>query len=61
MEREEIHYCDYCGDLVYPDEIAPVKMFKDGRLQQFHYHNRHSEDCMAQKLKLLDKGFDLAA
>jgi hypothetical protein len=58
---EEINYCDFCGELVYPDDVAPVKMHKDGRLQQFHYHNRHTQDCLAQKLSMLDREFDLAA
>ena len=61
MDREEINYCDYCGELVYPDDVAPVRMARDGKLEQFHYHNRHTEDCLSQKLSMLDREFDLAA
>jgi hypothetical protein len=61
MSIEEIHYCDFCGELVYPYEVAPVKINREGRLQQCHYHNRHSEDCLAQKLSMLDRELKLAA
>ena len=61
MDREEIKYCDFCGELVYPDDVAPVKITREGRLHQFYYHNRHSDDCLVQKLFMLDREFDLAA
>lgn len=54
MSIKGINYCDFCGELIYQDDLAPVKIKKDGHLQQFHFHNRNPEDCLAKQLVILD-------
>ena len=54
MSSEGKKYCDLCGEAILLDDLAPVKIEKDGLFQRFHYHNRHSSDCLAQELLLLE-------
>lgn len=54
MSIEGIKFCDLCGEAIFLDDLAPVKIEKDGRLQRFHFHNRHREDCLAQEISLLE-------
>ena len=61
MSFGKINYCDFCGDLIFPEDVAPVKIEVDGHLRQHHFHNRHSEDCLAQELAILDKELATAA
>jgi hypothetical protein len=59
MSIEGIKFCDHCGGAILLDDLAPVKMEKDGHLQRLHFHNRHNADCLAQELSLLES--ELAA
>jgi hypothetical protein len=61
MSSGGINFCDFCGEPIFPDDIAPVKIAKDGHLRQHHFHNRHSEDCLAQLFAILDKELAPAA
>jgi len=54
MSFEGIKFCDLCGEAIFLDDLAPVKIVKDGHLQRLHFHNRHSEDCLARELSLLE-------
>ena len=54
MSIEGIKFCDLCGEAIFPDDLAPVTIEKEGHLQRFHFHNRHSEDCLAMELSLLE-------
>lgn len=58
MSIEGIQFCDLCGDMILSDDVAPIKMEKDGHLSQHHFHNRHNHDCLAQQLCLLEAQFD---
>lgn len=57
MLVEGLFICDLCGDVIFPDDIAPVKIEKNGKTHQFHFHNRHSTDCLAQEINLLRQRF----
>lgn len=48
-----INICDFCGEPVLQDDVAPVKIEEDGHVHQRHFHNRHSQDCLAQQLTIL--------
>jgi hypothetical protein len=50
-------FCDVCGGAIYRDDLTAVKIEQDGHLVQFHFHNRHETDCLAQKLMELDEKF----
>ena len=54
MSIEGIRFCDLCGEAITLDDLAPVKIEKDGHYQRMHFHNRHSHDCLAQELSLLE-------
>jgi hypothetical protein len=54
MSIEGIKFCDLCGEAIFLDDLAPVTIEKEGHLQRFYFHNRHSEDCLAQELSLLE-------
>jgi hypothetical protein len=56
-----INYCDFCGEPIFPDDVAPVKIEEDGHLRQHHFHNRHSDDCLARQLAILDQELAPAA
>ena len=60
MSIEGTTFCDLCGEPVLAEHIAPVKIEEGGRLQQFHFHNRHSQDCLSQKLSQLTEEFAAA-
>lgn len=53
MSIEGAKFCDVCGDAIGIDDIAPVRVDEGGHLAQLHLHNRHSNDCLAQKLSQL--------
>ena len=57
MSFENMKFCDLCGEAIHADDLAPVKLEQDGHLRQFHFHNRHSEDCLAQRLSILHSEF----
>lgn len=48
-----INICDFCGEPVLQDDVAPVKIEECGHLQQRHFHNRHSGDCLSQQLAVM--------
>jgi hypothetical protein len=50
MSIQGMRFCDVCGGVIGLDDIAPVKVDEDGHLVQLHLHNRHANDCLAQKL-----------
>jgi hypothetical protein len=50
-------FCDHCGGAIYLHDLTAVKMEQDGHLVQLHFHNRHSTDCLAQRLIELDEKF----
>ncbi len=54
MSIEGIQFCDHCGEAIFLDDLAPVKIEKDGHFRRMHFHNRHREDCLAQELSLLE-------
>ncbi len=54
MSIEGMKFCDLCGEAIFRDDLAPVKIEKDGHFQRFHFHNRHNKDCLAQELSLLE-------
>jgi hypothetical protein len=54
MSIEGIKFCDHCGGAIFLDDVAPVKMERDGHLQLFHFHNRHKTDCLAQEILQLE-------
>lgn len=57
MSIEGVKYCDVCGSAIGVDDIAPIRVNEEGRLAQLHLHNRHSNDCLAQKLSHLAKQY----
>jgi hypothetical protein len=50
MSIEGVKFCDVCGGAIGVYDVAPVKVDDDGHMLQLHLHNRHSNDCLAQKL-----------
>ncbi|HTW80926.1 MAG TPA: hypothetical protein VME23_15370 [Terracidiphilus sp.] len=54
MSIKGIKFCDLCGETICLDDLAPITIEKDGHLQRLHFHNRHSDDCLAQELSLLE-------
>jgi hypothetical protein len=54
MSIEGIKFCDLCGEAISHDDLAPIKIEKDGHLQRLHFHNRHREDCLAQEISFLE-------
>ena len=54
MSIEGIKFCDLCGEAISLEDLAPVKVEKEGHFQRLHFHNRHGEDCLAQELSLLE-------
>jgi len=55
MSIEGMKFCDLCGELIHVDDIAPIKVERDGHLSQMHFHNRNHEDCLAQELSFLQE------
>lgn len=55
-----INFCDYCGEPVLPYDVAPVKIEEDGHVRQLHFHNRHSEDCLALQLAVMQETVSVA-
>lgn len=53
----EMHFCEYCGGAIYPDDVAPVKLEVLGIVHRYYFHNRHSSDCLARKLEELRQHF----
>lgn len=54
MSIEGIKFCDLCGGAIFPEDLTPVKIEQDGHYQRLHFHNRHSDDCLAQELSFLE-------
>ena len=52
--------CDFCGKPVLQDDVAPLKIEEDGHLHQRHFHNRHSQDCLAQQISILQEELAVA-
>jgi len=50
MSVEGTKFCDLCGESIAPQDIAPVKIERDGHVEQCHFHNRHHADCLAQEI-----------
>jgi hypothetical protein len=61
MSFGKINYCDFCGEMIFPEDVAPVKIEEGGHIRQHHFHNRHPEDCLGQQLAILDKELAHAA
>ena len=61
MSFGKIAYCDFCGELIFPDDVAPVKIEETGHVRQRHFHNRNPEDCLGQLLAILDQDLAPAA
>jgi hypothetical protein len=61
MSIEGNKFCDVCGGAIGRDDLTAVKIEQQGHLVQFHFHNRHETDCLAQKLMELDEKFANAA
>ena len=61
MSIEGNKFCDVCGGAIGRDDLTAVKIEEEGHLVQFHFHNRHETDCLAQKLMELDEKFANAA
>ncbi len=57
MSIEGIKFCDLCGGAIYLGDVTAVKIEEDGHLAQQHFHNRHANDCLAQKLAALADEF----
>lgn len=57
MSIEGNKFCDVCGGAIGRDDLTAVKIEQEGHLVQFHFHNRHETDCLAQKLMELDEKF----
>jgi len=53
MSIEGLKFCDVCGGAISLHDVAPVRMEDNGHLVQLHLHNRHADDCLAQKLNEL--------
>ena len=54
MSIEGTKFCDFCGEPILRDDMVPVRIEKEGHLQQCHFHNRHSSDCLSQQLAVLE-------
>ena len=61
MSIEGVKFCDICGGAIAVDDIAPVRVDEEGHLVQLHLHNRHRNDCLAQKLAQLAQKYASAA
>src|SRR5258708_40339758 len=57
MSIEGIKFCDLCGGAIYLGDVTAVKIEEDGHLAQLHFHNRHANDCLTQKLAALEDEF----
>lgn len=58
MSIQGVQFCDLCGETIALDALAPIKIEADGHLQQFHFHNRSQDDCLARKLDELREQFE---
>ena len=54
MSIEGNKFCDFCGEPILRDDLAPVRIPKDGHFEQCHFHNRHGQDCLSQQLAILE-------
>ncbi len=54
-----LFWCEWCGGLIQPDDVAPVKLPNviDGKTYQRFLHNRHNEDCLSLRLEALQQYF----
>ena len=57
MSIEGTKFCDLCGGAIDLSDVTAVKIEEDGRVAQRHFHNRHANDCLAQKLAALEDEF----
>ena len=53
MTVDGLVICDFCHGVIFPNEGTPVRLEKDGHTHSFDFHNRHSADCLAQKIEQL--------
>jgi hypothetical protein len=55
----DLHFCEFCGGAIYPDDLAPVKLPPEttGHVHRVFLHNRHDQDCLALKLEELEQYF----
>lgn len=53
-------YCDHCHLPLLDDDKVSVKIPHAGKTIVFHFHNRDSRDCLAQKLAELKEKFESA-
>jgi len=61
MSIEGVKFCDMCGGAISLHDVAPVRLEESGRMVQLHLHNRHSDDCLAQKLSELAEQYAMEA
>jgi hypothetical protein len=53
----EMHFCTYCGEVIYPEDLAPVKIPSEltGHFDRYFLHNRNKNDCLATMLDNLSR------
>ena len=61
MSIEGVKFCDMCGGAISLHDVAPVRVADNGRMVQLHLHNRHADDCLAQKLNELAEQYAMEA
>jgi hypothetical protein len=47
----DMHFCEYCGGAIYPDDLAPIKLEVKGQLHRFYFHNRYFGDCLSPQTR----------
>jgi ribosomal protein L24E len=53
MGLEQIPFCNFCGEAIFPDEGTPVRIKKDGHVHQFYFHNTIQKPCLRKEIDLL--------
>ncbi|HKF48334.1 MAG TPA: hypothetical protein VKB38_13310 [Terracidiphilus sp.] len=51
MKIDGILFCDWCNCIIKTGEGTTVRVKATKKVYELHYHNRHENDCVANKFK----------
>jgi hypothetical protein len=52
-----MHFCDWCGDVIWEDDAATIKIQEEDGFHEYDYHNSLENPCLKRKIEQLQKQF----
>jgi hypothetical protein len=56
-KEDDMHFCDYCRDVIWEDDAATIKIEEDGVFHEYDYHNSLENPCLNRKIEELRRKF----